>query len=64
MMSGFLGWLVWVLIYIQFLAEGSVRLSVFSQWVWTYLSAKCGRLESLLTTSLRHQLNIMLAINM
>ena len=32
MMSGFLGWLVWVLIYIQFLAEGSVRLSVFSQW--------------------------------
>jgi hypothetical protein len=64
MMSGFLAWLAWVLIYIQFLAEGSVRFSAFSQWVWTYLSAKRGRLESLLTANLRHQLNIMFDINM
>ena len=42
MMSGFLAWLVWALIHIQFLAESSLRFSVFFQWVWTYLSAKRG----------------------
>jgi NADH dehydrogenase FAD-containing subunit len=42
MMSGFLAWLVWALIHIQFLAESSLRFSVFSQWIWTYLSAKRG----------------------
>jgi NADH:ubiquinone reductase (H+-translocating) len=63
MMSGFLAWLMWALIYIQFLAEGSLRFNVFS-WVWTYLSAKRGCLEPLLTANLRHRLNIMLAINM
>ena len=41
-MSGFLAWLVWALIHIQFLAESSLRFSVFFQWVWTYLSAKRG----------------------
>jgi NADH dehydrogenase FAD-containing subunit len=41
-MSGFLAWLVWGLIHIQFLAESSLRFSVFFQWVWTYLSAKRG----------------------
>jgi len=64
MMSGFLAWLVWVLIYIQFLAEGSLQFSVSFQWVWTYLCAKRDCLEPLLTANLRHQLNIMLAINM
>ena len=42
MLSGFLAWLVWGLIHIQFLAESSLRFSVFFQWVWTYLSAKRG----------------------
>src|ERR1700722_16944855 len=42
MMSGFLAWLVWALIHIQFLAERSLRFSVLFQWVWTYLSAKRG----------------------
>jgi NADH:ubiquinone reductase (H+-translocating) len=42
MMSGFFAWLVWALIHIQFLAESSLRFSVFFQWVWTYLSAKRG----------------------
>jgi len=41
-MSGFLAWLVWALIHIQFLAESSLRLSVFFQWVWTYISSKRG----------------------
>jgi NADH:ubiquinone reductase (H+-translocating) len=42
MMSGFLAWLVWALIHIQFLAESSLRFSVFFQWAWTYISAKRG----------------------
>src|SRR5271169_5868433 len=40
--SGFMAWLVWSLIHIQFLAESSLRFSVFLQWVWTYLSGKRG----------------------
>jgi NADH dehydrogenase FAD-containing subunit len=42
MMSGFFAWLVWALIHIQFLAESSLRFSVFLQWVWTYLSGERG----------------------
>jgi NADH:ubiquinone reductase (H+-translocating) len=42
MMSGFFAWLVWALIHIQFLAQSSLRFSVFFQWVWTYLSAQRG----------------------
>jgi NADH dehydrogenase FAD-containing subunit len=42
MMSGFVAWLVWGLIHIQFLASSSLRLSVFLQWIWTYLSAQRG----------------------
>ena len=41
-LSGFVAWLVWALIHIQFLAENSLRFSVFMQWVWTYLSGKRG----------------------
>ena len=40
--SGFVAWLVWALIHIQFLSENSLRFSVFLQWVWTYLSDKRG----------------------
>jgi NADH dehydrogenase FAD-containing subunit len=40
--SGFFAWLVWALIHIQFLAENSLRFSVFLQWAWTYLSGKRG----------------------
>jgi NADH dehydrogenase FAD-containing subunit len=42
MMSGVFAWLVWGLIHIQFLAESSLRFSVFFQWVWTYVSGKRG----------------------
>jgi hypothetical protein len=31
MMTGFLAWLVWVSVHIQFLAEGSLRFRVFFQ---------------------------------
>jgi NADH dehydrogenase FAD-containing subunit len=41
-LSGFMAWLVWALIHIQFLAESSLRFSVFGQWIWTYLSGKRG----------------------
>jgi hypothetical protein len=49
MRSGLLAWLVWALIHIQFLAESSLRFSVFFQWVWTYLSA--GRGDRLISYS-------------
>jgi NADH dehydrogenase FAD-containing subunit len=39
-LSGFMAWLVWTFIHIQFLAEASLRFSVFLQWMWTYISGK------------------------
>jgi len=39
-LSGFMAWLVWAFIHIQFLAEASLRFSVFLQWSWTYISGK------------------------
>lgn len=39
-LSGFVAWLVWAVIHIQFLAEPSLRFSVFLQWIWTYVSGK------------------------
>lgn len=39
-LSGFMAWLVWAFIHIQFLAEASLRFSVFLQWMWTYLSGE------------------------
>jgi NADH:ubiquinone reductase (H+-translocating) len=40
--SGFLAWLAWALIHLQFLATSSLRLTVFLQWVWTYLTGQRG----------------------
>jgi NADH:ubiquinone reductase (H+-translocating) len=40
--GGFVAWLVWVLVHLQFLATSSLRLSVFLQWVWTYLTGQRG----------------------
>jgi NADH:ubiquinone reductase (H+-translocating) len=51
-LSGFMAWLVWALIHIQFLAEASLRFSVFLQWIWTYISGK--RAERLI---IRHPAN-------
>jgi NADH:ubiquinone reductase (H+-translocating) len=41
-MNGFVTWLVWALIHLQFLATPSLRLSVFLQWVWTFLTGQRG----------------------
>ena len=51
-LSGFIAWLVWAFIHIQFLAETSLRFSVFLQWSWTYISGK--RAERLI---IRHRAN-------
>src|SRR6202040_3382957 len=41
-MSGFLAWLTWAVVHLQFLATSSLRLSVFLQWVWTYVTGQRG----------------------
>jgi NADH dehydrogenase FAD-containing subunit len=40
--SGFLAWLAWAAVHLQFLAQSNLRVSVFMQWVWTYLTGKRG----------------------
>ena len=40
--SGFGAWLAWAAIHLQFLATSSLRLTVFMQWVWTYLTGQRG----------------------
>jgi len=40
--NGLGAWVIWAFIHIQFLATSSLRLSVFLQWVWTYLTGQRG----------------------
>jgi NADH dehydrogenase len=40
--SGFLAWLAWAAVHLEFLGQSSLRVSVFLQWVWTYLSGQGG----------------------
>jgi NADH dehydrogenase len=41
-LSGFFAWLMWAVIHLMFLALFSMRVSVFLQWVWTYLTGRRG----------------------
>jgi NADH dehydrogenase len=41
-LSGFFAWLAWAVIHIQFLATANLRVSVFVQWVWTFLTGQRG----------------------
>jgi NADH:ubiquinone reductase (H+-translocating) len=41
-MSGFPAWLSWAFVHLQFLATSSLRLTVFLQWVWTYVTNQRG----------------------
>ena len=41
-MSGFTAWLAWAAVHLQFLAQSNLRVSVFVQWVWTYLTGQRG----------------------
>jgi NADH:quinone reductase (non-electrogenic) len=40
--SGVLAWMAWAAIHLEFLAQSSLRLSVFVQWVWTYMTDQRG----------------------
>jgi NADH dehydrogenase FAD-containing subunit len=40
--SGVVAWLAWAAVHLEFLATSSLRLSVFLQWVWTYLTRQTG----------------------
>jgi NADH dehydrogenase FAD-containing subunit len=40
--SGFLAWLAWAAVHLEFLGQSNLRLSVFLQWVWTYLTGQGG----------------------
>src|SRR5215468_4085856 len=41
-MSGLLAWMIWAFVHLQFLATSSLRLSVFLQWIWTFLTGQRG----------------------
>jgi len=41
-LSGSLAWLAWAGVHLQFLAQSSLRVSVFVQWVWTYVTGQRG----------------------
>ena len=40
--SGLLAWFAWAGVHLQFLAQSNLRVSVFVQWVWTYLTGQRG----------------------
>jgi NADH:ubiquinone reductase (H+-translocating) len=41
-LSGYPAWLVWAAVHLEFLATSSLRVSVFVQWVWTYVTGQRG----------------------
>ncbi len=41
-LSGFLAWLAWLGIHIQFLANTNLKLSVLVQWAWTFVTGQRG----------------------
>lgn len=41
-LSGYLAWLAWAGIHIQFLATTNLRVSVFVQWMWTFFAGHRG----------------------
>ena len=40
--KGLPAWLAWAAVHLQFLAQSNLRVSVFLQWVWTYLTGQRG----------------------
>jgi NADH dehydrogenase FAD-containing subunit len=41
-LRGLLAWMAWVGVHLEFLATSSLRVAVFVQWVWTYLTGQRG----------------------
>jgi NADH dehydrogenase len=39
---GLIAWFAWAAVHLQFLAQSSLRVSVFMQWVWTYFTGQRG----------------------
>ena len=39
---GFVAWLAWAAVHLEFLAQSNLRVTVFVQWVWTYLTGQRG----------------------
>jgi NADH dehydrogenase len=40
--SGLVAWFAWAAVHLEFLAQSNLRVSVFVQWVWTYLTGQRG----------------------
>jgi NADH dehydrogenase len=40
--SGYFAWLIWAGVHLLFLAQPRLRISVFLQWVWTYVTGQRG----------------------
>jgi len=40
--NGLAAWLTWAAVHLQFLATSSLRLGVFLQWAWTYVTGQRG----------------------
>jgi NADH dehydrogenase len=40
--KGLPAWLAWAAVHLEFLAQSNLRVSVFVQWVWTYLTGQRG----------------------
>jgi len=41
-LSGLVAWLAWAGVHLQFLATSSLRLTVFLQWIWSFLTGQTG----------------------
>src|ERR1700731_1138131 len=41
-MSGFLAWLAWAAVHLEFLAQPGLRISLFVQWIWTFVTGQRG----------------------
>jgi NADH dehydrogenase FAD-containing subunit len=41
-LSGLFAWLAWAYVHLRFLAARGLRISVFMQWAWTFLSGSRG----------------------
>ena len=41
-LSGFGAWVAWAGVHVQFLTTSSLRLTVFLQWAWTYMTGERG----------------------
>jgi NADH dehydrogenase len=41
-LPGFLAWLAWAFVHVQFLALFNNKLLVFTQWIWSYFTYERG----------------------